>query len=112
MPLSIRSISTITIAVLALALPACDPRSNEPSVSDTAAWPAPARTFLSTLNASQRATASFPFDDAERTNWAYVPQRRAGLPLRDMNDEQRAAAFALLGTGLSERGTMLAQGVT
>ena len=28
-----------------------------------------------------------------------------------MNDEQRAAAFALLGTGLSERGTMLAQGV-
>jgi hypothetical protein len=70
-----------------------------------------ARTFLSTLNDRQRAVASFPFDDPERTTWAYVPQERAGLPLKAMDVKQRAAAFGVLGTGLSERGTRLARGV-
>jgi hypothetical protein len=79
--------------------------------SDTSAPAASARTFVSTLNDRQRAAASFPFDDPERTAWAYVPQARKGIPLGAMNTEQRAAAFALLGTGLSERGTGLARGV-
>ncbi|MBW3569567.1 MAG: DUF3500 domain-containing protein [Gemmatimonadetes bacterium] len=70
-----------------------------------------ARTFLSTLNATQRAAASFPFDHPERTRWAYVPQRRTGIPLQAMDAAQRAAAFELLGTGLSERGTGLVRGI-
>ncbi|HEY0038958.1 MAG TPA: DUF3500 domain-containing protein [Longimicrobium sp.] len=81
------------------------------SGSDTSAMDGTARTFLSTLNDGQRAVASFPFDDADRTGWAYVPQRRTGIPLQVMDDEQRAAAFELLGTGLSERGTRLARGI-
>jgi hypothetical protein len=40
-----------------------------------------------------------------------VPQARAGIPLKDMDAGQRAAAFGVLGTGLSERGTTLARGV-
>ena len=103
------------VAVLTLALHGCGAqspaRSDGASGPDTAALAAPARTFLSTLHPRQRASASFRFDDPERTNWAYVPQRRTGIPLRDMNAEQRAAAFVLLGTGLSRRGTMLARGV-
>lgn len=78
---------------------------------DTSALPVTARTFLSTLNAPQRAVASFPFDDPERTTWTYVPKDRAGIPLKDLDAGQRAAAFAVLGTGLSERGTGLARGV-
>jgi hypothetical protein len=78
---------------------------------DTAALPVTARTFVSTMNASQRANASFPFDDAERTRWAYVPQERVGIPLKAMDAGQRAAAFALLATGLSERGSTLARGI-
>jgi hypothetical protein len=78
---------------------------------DTSALPATAQTFLSMLNASQRANATFPFDDPDRTRWAYVPQDRTGLPLKAMNAEQRAAAFAVLATGLSDRGTSLARGV-
>jgi Protein of unknown function (DUF3500) len=78
---------------------------------DTSALPATARTFLSTLNARQRAAASFPFDDPERTGWAYVPRERAGIPLKAMDAEQRAAAFGVLATGLSERGVGLARGV-
>lgn len=86
-------------------------RSDGASGADTSALAAPARAFISTLDAKQRATASFRFDDPERTNWAYVPQSRAGIPLRDLNAEQRAAAFGMLRTGLSERGAMLARGV-
>ena len=105
----------VLVAVFTIALLGCGaqaPRhSDAVSGSDTSALAVSARTFLLTLNDRQRAAASFPFDDPERTNWAYVPQRRAGLPLRDMNAEQRAAAFGVLGTGLSERGTTLARGI-
>ena len=81
------------------------------SGSDTVALVESARTFLSTLNDGQRDAATFPFDDPERTRWAYVPQRRRGLHLGAMDSAQRAAAFGLLGTGLSDRGTTLARGI-
>ncbi len=102
-------------AVLAGALLGCGPQpstaAGEASAVDTSALPANARTFLATLNDRQRAAASFPFDDPERTRWVYVPQRRTGIPLQAMNAGQRAAAFEFLGTGLSERGTGLARGI-
>ncbi len=105
----------VVAAIVIQALAGCgaqsSARSDGASAADTAALAAPARTFISTLNARERATASFRFDDSERTNWGYVPRERAGLPLKDMNVEQRAAAFELLGTGLSERGSTLARGV-
>jgi hypothetical protein len=108
-------LARLLAAILSGALFGCGapppPNADGVSRSDTSALPATARTFLSTLNASQRADATFPFDDPERTKWAYVPQRRAGIPLKAMEAEQRAAAFGLLGTGLSDRGTGLARGI-
>ena len=100
-------------AALALALLGCgaQPPAGGASGSHTPAIAGSARTFLSALDDRQRAAASFPFDDADRTRWAYVPQRRAGIPLQAMDDGQRAAAFELLGTGLSGRGTRLARGI-
>lgn len=102
-------------AVLTVALLGCGaqppPRAGGVSASDTSAMAGTARTFLSTLNDRQRAVASFLFDDPERTRWAYVPQGRNGIPLQAMDAGQRAAAFELLGTGLSERGTGLARGI-
>jgi hypothetical protein len=102
-------------AVLAGALLGCGAQAPAPaggaSVADTSALAAPARTFLSTLNDRQRAAALFPFDHPERTWWVYVPERRTGIPLQAMDAGQRAAAFELLGTGLSERGTGLARGI-
>ena len=103
-------VAALTVALLGCGAPA--PRQVQAaSAMDTAALPAAARAFLSTLDASQRDDALFPFDDPERTRWAYVPQRRTGLALGAMNAGQRAAAFGLLGTGLSERGARLARGV-
>ena len=102
-------------AILSVALLGCgaqpSPHAEGASRLDTSALPLTARTLLSTLSASQRDDATFPFDDPERTRWAYVPQKRAGIPLKAMEAEQRAAAFGVLGTGLSERGTGLARGI-
>ena len=98
-----------TVALLGCGAQA--PQHEDAAVSDTSALTVPARTFLSTLSNSQRRDATFSWDDPERTKWAYVPQSRKGLALGSMNAEQRAAAFKVVGTGLSERGTRLANGV-
>jgi hypothetical protein len=100
----------LTVALLGCGAQPPAPAGGAPGF-DTSALAGTARTFLSTLDESQRAVASFPFDDPERTRWTYVPERRTGIPLQAMDAGQRAAAFALVGTGLSERGTGLARGI-
>ena len=72
---------------------------------------AAARDFLAALPADQRAQASFAFDDAERTNWHFVPLARKGVPLKALDDKGRAAAHALLRTGVSQRGYAKAQDI-
>lgn len=60
--------------------------------------------FLAGLTPEQKAKASFEFADAERLNWHFIPRARKGLPVKEMNEEQRKAAHALFATGLSESG--------
>ena len=63
--------------------------------------------FLDALDPDQRRKALFPFDDSERLRWSYLPRElfeHHGLPLRDMNDKQRRAAYRLLESGLSPLG--------
>jgi len=69
---------------------------------------AAANDFLNSLDDSQRQTASFGFDGDERYIWAYTPIERDGLLLRDMNDAQRKAAFTMMDTGYSARGSVTA----
>lgn len=67
-----------------------------------------ARRFLGSLDDAQRAKATFAFDDAERLNWHWIPRPRKGLPLKELTSYQRALAFALLNTGLSDKGYVTA----
>ena len=67
-----------------------------------------ARRLVSALDESQSARASFPFDSPERLNWHWIPRPRKGLPIKEMKPDQQALTFALLGTGLSTRGTIRA----
>src|SRR5437764_549078 len=67
--------------------------------------------FLSTLSEEQKKKVSFSFDDKERTNWHFVPLQdkskkstRKGVPLEEMNAEQKAAALALVKAGTSMSG--------
>ena len=61
--------------------------------------------LLASLDAASRQKAVLDFADrAERENWHYVPRKRAGLPLKEMDEHQRALAHALVATGVSASG--------
>ena len=59
--------------------------------------------FLESLDAQQRAKATYAYLDGERVFWYYPPLNRHGLPLRDMDENQRGLAYALMATGLTDR---------
>src|SRR5271165_456557 len=67
-----------------------------------------ANTFLSSLDAKQRQSVLYAFDDEkQRATWSNLPTSfvpRGGIPLKDMNSSQRAAAMALLSAALSQKG--------
>lgn len=64
--------------------------------------------FLGLLDDAQKTKAALPFAHEERENFRYTPRGRAGLPLKEMNDAQKAAAMSLLDSALSEKGKLKA----
>jgi hypothetical protein len=60
--------------------------------------------WLGSLDAAQRARATFPFDTEERFVWAYTPVSHEGLALADMTAAQRDGAMSMLTASLSARG--------
>ena len=65
--------------------------------------------LLNSLDANQKSAISFSYYDGERIFWYYPPMNRHGLLLRDMNEEQRKLAYALMATGLTEDSNRKAQ---
>lgn len=63
-----------------------------------------AERFLDTLDDQQRQTATMAFDNEQRLAWHFIPKERKGLPIKNMNDDQRRAALSLLRSALSEVG--------
>jgi hypothetical protein len=70
-----------------------------------------AKRFLDSLSPELKQQAFFQFEDPHRIRWYFTPQQdknrkftRKGVRLEAMTAEQKAAALALLKTGLSERG--------
>ncbi len=70
-----------------------------------------AKAFLESLDAAQKQKAAFAFDSDERTNYHFTPVKRLGLPLKEMTEPQRKAAFTLLSASLSEKGVQRAASV-
>ncbi|MCZ6657539.1 MAG: DUF3500 domain-containing protein [Gammaproteobacteria bacterium] len=71
-----------------------------------------ARAFLASLTDTQRTSVQFPVDDPEWRKWMnphfYI---RQGVAFLDMDDSQRAAAFEMMGAGLSVKGFTLARDI-
>jgi len=63
-----------------------------------------ANSFLKALSAEQMTKATYSFDDAQRFDWHFIPKARKGLPFKEMNSAQQKLAYALLNSGLSQRG--------
>ncbi|MFZ6014153.1 MAG: DUF3500 domain-containing protein [Bacteroidota bacterium] len=70
-----------------------------------------ARNFISLLDKKLRDKIQYPYDDAERFNWHFVPRSRNGISFNDMNVQQKEAAMALLRASLSEQGYLKASGI-
>ena len=65
---------------------------------------AAATAFVASLSERERAATLRPLDDSERTKWYFARGGRAGLFLRDMDDDTRAATLALVDRFLSASG--------
>lgn len=67
-----------------------------------------ANAFLSTLDAKQRQSVLFAYDDEQqRKRWSNFPISivpRAGISFKEMNAAQASAAMALVSSALSQRG--------
>jgi hypothetical protein len=71
---------------------------------ETADMAAAAANFSAALNPEQKAKATFPFESDEREDWHFIPKARKGLPVKEMNSAERALAYGLLSSGLSQKG--------
>ena len=88
--------------VVAQTAPATRPSAAQQRIKDEMADAANA--LLTMLSPEQKQKITYQFDDAERFNWHFVPRERKGLPLKQMTEEQRKAAMAMLKTALSDQG--------
>ena len=78
----------------------------------TAGVVAAADAFLATLSEAQADVSRFPVDHVEWRRWANQHiYHREGVSFEEMTSEQRAAAFALLGTSLSAKGLALSRDI-
>jgi hypothetical protein len=68
-----------------------------------------ASALLKSLPDARRTQAQLPFDSPERTNWNYVPMKRAGVALAELDANQKALVDPLLRSALSPSGFNTAQ---
>lgn len=78
------------------------PSARRPVVEDPVL--ASARAFLDTLDPETRSRASAPINASDRGRWSYLPQKRLGVRLEELDGEQRAAWRAFLTRVLTESG--------
>lgn len=67
--------------------------------------------FLKGLKPEQKAKAIFDFSDEERENWHFIPLDRKGLKLSELTPAQTHSAYALLASGLSQKGVLNATAI-
>jgi hypothetical protein len=73
--------------------------------------PSAASSLLKALPESKRSQAQLPFESAERMDWNYVPMKRAGVPLADLDASQKTLVDSLLSTALSPQALDTAKGI-
>jgi hypothetical protein len=97
-----RFCSLAVLAATSLSLRAAAP------ATETAKIVSAANAFLASLDAEQRRSVTYAFDDEQqRVRWSNLPTSfvpRGGLALKDMTPVQRAAAMNLVATALSKKG--------
>jgi hypothetical protein len=97
-----RFCSLAVLAATSLSLRAAAP------ATETAKIVSAANAFLASLDAEQRRSVVYAFnDEQQRARWSNLPTGfvpRGGIALKDMTPAQRAAAMNLVATALSKKG--------
>ena len=93
MPALIRNRTRAAAAIACLLLAAT---MSNPCVADPGDPLVRARAFLQTLDDASRAEASAPISAPDRIRWSYLPERRTGLRLGDLDVDQRSAWSSFL----------------
>jgi hypothetical protein len=70
-----------------------------------------ARALLQALPDNKRSQAQLPFESGERTNWNYIPMKRAGVPLAELDANQKTQVDSLLRSALSPQGLEKAKAI-
>ena len=103
--------SHLLVAFLLLTLVATSAWSYFRRASSGEGMTAQATKFLGTLSEDQKKIAVLPYDSEARVGWHFIPffdkdgkPGRKGLQVRNMDENQRKAASALLQSALSEVG--------
>jgi hypothetical protein len=90
------------LSIASLSLTAATP------ATETAKIVSAANTFLASLDAGQRRSVMYAFDDKQqRARWSNLPTSfvpRGGIALKDMTPAERAAAMNLVASALSQKG--------
>jgi hypothetical protein len=63
-----------------------------------------ANKFLASLSSEQKAKAVFSFNDEQRFDFHFIPRDRKGVPLKDLNQDQRKLAMEFMKSGLGAAG--------
>jgi hypothetical protein len=63
-----------------------------------------ATSFLESFSAKEQEELLLSFQDSERTDWSYLPGGRKGIAIGEMTERQRARAFDLIRSALSDAG--------
>lgn len=103
-----RPLSAVVLASIVASVAVIAP-SSEPSPAG--AMTVCARAWLDSLSEPLRKKGRRGLDDKERTNWHFVPRRREGVSLKEMDSTQRRAAHALMRSALSSHGYLKAKAV-
>ena len=111
-----RALTLAALLVGAAAAAACSrPSTAQPAGAATAAATtsstAAAQALAGSLTGAAKEKALLPLDHEARTQMNYVPMVRAGVPLDDLTDPQKAHALSLLRSGLSESGYATARAI-
>ena len=102
---------TILASLLLLAAPLAHAHPGHTQGNPAPEMTAAANALLATLTDEQKTTATFAFDSDERENWHFVPLERKGISLAALTPAQDHLAYALLSTGLSQKGMLTAASI-
>jgi TonB family protein len=94
----------LSSCVIALSLVTWSVIDGVARMRSAAAMAEAANKFLASLTPEQKAKATLGFADENRRDWTIVPRDRKGVPLKDLDENQRRLAMEFMKTGLGASG--------